>query len=253
MCPFTTVNVPRCNDGVRLVVLDNADLGGAQCAAVELEALLLDEEDGVLLLVGLGGHKGGLVLVGVELFAVGVQSLEAVLLEGGHEDVLGHLETLVEIEEVLEVLGAVLGLELLGGDHAHGTVEVVHAVDEVLGELLDGKVAGLLDFALSAVLEVAEVGDGTQALVLKSRVSMGSIEVGRTSQLRTFHSRASASLASRLFLSSARASVSPFLSLPSTVGSSAALAESDSFASLYHLETAGWVARNVKAGAMNCD
>lgn len=56
----------------RLAVLDDADLGSAKDAAVELEALLLDVEDGVVLLVGLRGHEGGLVLVGVELFAIRV-------------------------------------------------------------------------------------------------------------------------------------------------------------------------------------
>lgn len=56
----------------RLFVLDDTDLGGAQRSAVELEALLLDEEDGVVLLVGLGGHEGGIMLIRIELFARGV-------------------------------------------------------------------------------------------------------------------------------------------------------------------------------------
>lgn len=119
-----------------------------------------------MLLVLHGGHEGGLVLIGVEGKAVGVESLEAVLLEGLEEDVLGHLETLVEVDEVLEVGRLLLGLELLLGDHGEGTVEVVNAVDEVLGELLDGEVTGGLHFTGSPVLEVAEVGNGAEVLVL---------------------------------------------------------------------------------------
>lgn len=151
-----------------LSVLDNADLGGAQHTTVELEPLLLDVEDGVVLLVGLGCHEGGVVLVGVELLALGVDALDAVLLEGGHEDVVGHLETLVQVNEVLEVARLLGGVDLLLGHHGERAVQVVDAVDEVLCELLEGEVAGLLDLALCAVLEVAEVGDGAQALVLLS-------------------------------------------------------------------------------------
>lgn len=154
---------------MRLSVLNNTDLGGAQHPAIELEALLLNEEDGVLLLVGLGSHEGGLLLVGVELLTLGAQSLEAVFLEGGHEDVLGHLEALVQVGEILEVLGAVLGVQLLLGDHVQGTVKVIDAVDEVLCEFLDGEVAGGLDLALGALLEVAEVCDGAEALVLYNK------------------------------------------------------------------------------------
>ena len=151
----------------RLFVLDDTDLGGAEDAAVELEALLLDVEDGVVLLVGHGGHEGGLVLVGVEDLTLGVDALETVLLEGLEEDVLGHLEALVEVDKVLEVLGLLLGLELLLGNDAQGTVEVIDRFNEVLGELLDGEVLGLLDLAGGALLEVAEVGDGAEALILK--------------------------------------------------------------------------------------
>jgi hypothetical protein len=153
-------------EGEGLFVLDDADLGGAEGAAVELEALLLDHEDGAVLLVGHGGHKGGFMLVGVELFALGVDALEAVLGEGLDELGLGHLEALVQVGEVLQVLRLLGGVELLGGDAGEGVVEDVDALDEVLGEALDGKVAGRLDLALSAVLQVAEVGDGAEALIL---------------------------------------------------------------------------------------
>ena len=147
--------------GVPLFVLDNADLGGTKNSAVELEALLLHVEDGVVLLVGLGRHEGGLVLVGVELVTVGLEALEAVLVEGLDEDGLRHLDALVQVDEVLVIAG-----QLLGGDGGQGAVEVVHAIDEVLGELLDRKVASALDLALGAVLEVAEVGDGAKTFIL---------------------------------------------------------------------------------------
>lgn len=149
-----------------LFVLDNTDLGGAQHSAVELEALLLNEEDSTVLLVRLRSHESSLLLVGVELLALGAETLEAVLLKGVHEDVLGHLETLVQVGEILDALRSVLGLELLLGNHSKSSVEVVNAVDEVLGELLDGEIFGGLDLTGGALLQVAEVGDGAQALVL---------------------------------------------------------------------------------------
>lgn len=145
-----------------LFVLDNANLGGTQHAAVELEALLLDMEHAAILLIRLRRHKGRLVLVGVELLAVGVHALETVLLESGHENVLRHLDTLVEGVEVL-----VVTIQLLGRDVCKGAVKVVNALDEVLGELLDGEVTGSLDLARGTVLQIAEVGDGAQALVLE--------------------------------------------------------------------------------------
>lgn len=123
-------------------------------------------EDGVVVLVGLRSHECSLVLVGVELVTVRIEALETVLGKGLHEDGLGHLEALVEVGEVLEVLGLVGGIELLDGDGGERAVEVVDAVDEVLGEALDGEVARGLDLALGAVLEVAEVGDGSETLVL---------------------------------------------------------------------------------------
>jgi hypothetical protein len=152
---------------VCLFVLDNTDLGGAQHSAVELEALLLDEEDSAVFLVGLGSHESSLLLVGVELLALGAEALEAVLLEGVHENILSHLEALIQVGEILKVLGSVLSIELLLGNHPKGAVEVVHAVDKVLCELLDCKVFRRLDLTGGSLLEVAEIGDGAQALVLE--------------------------------------------------------------------------------------
>jgi hypothetical protein len=151
---------------VCLFVLDNTDLGGAQHSAVELETLLLNEEDGAVLLIRLGSHESSLLLVGVELLALGAETLEAVLLQGVHEDVFGHLETLVQVGEILNALRSVLGVELVLGNHSKSAVEVVDAVDEILGELLDGEIFGGLDLTGGALLQVTEVGDSAQALVL---------------------------------------------------------------------------------------
>ena len=147
----------------RLSVLHNADLGGPQDAAVQVEALLLGEEDGAVLLARLRSHEDSLVNVGVELVAGlgGIEALQAVLLQRADQDAVGHLDTLVQGAQVL-----VVALELLGGDGGEGAVEVVDRLDEVTGEALDGKVLGGLDLAFGAFLEVAEVGDGAEVLVL---------------------------------------------------------------------------------------
>lgn len=154
-----------------LSVLDDADLGSTQNTAVELKALLLDEEDGVVLLARLRGHESSLVFVGVELVAIRLQAFQAVLGKRLNEDALGHLEALVEVSELLEVLALLFSLELVRGDGGEGAVKVVDAVDEVLGELLDGKVAGGLDLTCGAVLEVAEVGDGAEAFILRGELA----------------------------------------------------------------------------------
>jgi hypothetical protein len=152
---------------MRLFVLDDTDLGGAQHPTIELEALLLNKEDGSVLLIRLGSHESSLLLVGVELLALRVKTLETVLLKGVHEDVLGHLKTFVQVGEILKVLRSVLGVELLLRNHSKGAVEVVDAVDKVLGELLNSEILGRLDLTGSALLKVAEVGDSAQALVLQ--------------------------------------------------------------------------------------
>jgi hypothetical protein len=132
-------------------------------SAVKLEAFGLAEEDGAVLLVGLGCLESGFVHVGVELVALGagVESFEAVLLECVHEDGLGHLETRVEVQEVL-----VAAIKLLLGHHRESTVEVVDAVQQVSGEALKGKVFGCANLTLSLLLQVAVLGDLTLPLVL---------------------------------------------------------------------------------------
>jgi hypothetical protein len=54
----------------------------------------------------------------------------------------------------------VVAIQLLGRDVCKGAVEVVDALDEVLGELLNGEITRSLDLARGTVLQVAEVGDG---------------------------------------------------------------------------------------------
>lgn len=80
---------------------------------------------------------------------------------------LGHLDTFVEVGELLEVLRFFRSLKLVGRDHCQGTVKVVNAVDEILCEFLDSKVAGSLDFTSSAILQVAEIGDSAEAFILR--------------------------------------------------------------------------------------
>jgi hypothetical protein len=106
------------------------------------------------------------VLVGVELLAFDgrVKSLHTVSLEGLHEDGLGHFETVVQVVEVL-----VAGLEFVRWNISEGAVEVVNAVHKVFCEALNGKVLRCLHFALSLVLEVAEIGNAVLKFIL-SRV-----------------------------------------------------------------------------------
>lgn len=139
-----------------LSVLYNANLGRSQCPAVELEALLLCVEASSVLLVRLRRLEDRLVDVGVELLGrlAGVESLQTVLLQRVDEDGVGHLDAVVQGNEV-----GVIPLELLFWHGAKGAVEVVDGFYEVAGEALDGEVFSGLDFALGALLEVAEVGD----------------------------------------------------------------------------------------------
>lgn len=123
---------------VTLCVLYNADLRRAQYAPIEREALLLRVEHGAVLLVRLRGVEDGLVLVGVEALAVDgrVEALEAVLLERAHEDVIRHLEAVMQRDEVL-----VVGRQLGGIDVQKRALEVVDRLDQVPCEALQGEVA----------------------------------------------------------------------------------------------------------------
>lgn len=125
-------------------------------------------EANAILLVWLGCLKDGLVNVGVEFLRRfrGVEALQSVLLERVDEDGIRHLDAVVESNEV-----GIVRLELLLGDGTKGAIEVVDRLDEIASEALNGKVFCALDFALSTLLEVAEVGDRAEVFVLLGRVS----------------------------------------------------------------------------------
>lgn len=76
------------------------------------------------------------------------------LLKRVDEDGVGHLDTVVESNEV-----AVVALELLFRDSTQGAVKVVDRFYKVASEALDGEVFCGLDLTCCAFLEVAEVGD----------------------------------------------------------------------------------------------
>lgn len=146
--------------------------------AVQHESLALGVHDVAVLLALSLGHEGGLVEVGVELLGLallgrgaGVEALEAVLLQGVHQDVLSHLEAVDQVQQVLVGLGS-RGAELVGRHGEQCAVEVVDALQQVHRETLDGKVAGAVHVALGALLEVEEVGHGADIFVLLHRVSM---------------------------------------------------------------------------------
>lgn len=197
-----------------LFVVHDTDLGGPQHASVKAEALLLRVEHGIVLLVGHGRHKRRLVLVGVELVAGRVEAFEAVLLERLHQHGLGHLEAVDEVDKVLvgglsstRCIGASFGgrlFERLLRHHGQRAVQVVDAVDKVLGELGNGKVAGRLDLALGALLQVAEVGDRPEVFVLEGCGQWGVQRKSRRGGVRpTFQSTTSLDLVSSSLRSAA--------------------------------------------------
>jgi hypothetical protein len=96
----------------------------------------------------------------------GVESHQSMLLQRVDEDGIGHFDAVVEGNEI-----SIVRLELLLRDSAEGAVEVVDRLYKVAGEALNGKVFCTLDFALGALLEVAEVGDGAKVFVLPGIVS----------------------------------------------------------------------------------
>lgn len=139
--------------------------------AVKAETLALDVHNVAVFVVGGGSHESGFHEVGVELLGLalnelaGVEALEAVLLKGAQHDALGHLETLDELVQRLVLLG--LGSrKLVLGHSQERAVEVVDAVQEILGETLDGELASSVHVTLVALDLVAGLGDLTKVLVL---------------------------------------------------------------------------------------
>lgn len=135
--------------------------------SIEHETRLLHMEHSVGFLIGHGNLERSLVLVGVKDLSDGIHLLQPVFLEGIQQDLLGHLQSVVKVDQILIVRR--VGARTLG-NRFQRTVEVVDRLDQVLGKLLDRKVLGRLLLALGAVLQVAEVGDGTREFVLHPRL-----------------------------------------------------------------------------------
>ena len=85
----------------------------------------------------------------------GVESLQTVFLQRADQYRVCHFDAVVQGNEV----DVSVCFEFVGGHGAEGAVEVVDGLDEVAGKALDGEVFCALDFALCALLQVAEVGD----------------------------------------------------------------------------------------------
>lgn len=115
------------------------------------------------LLIGHRYLEHGFMSVGVEHLANRVDLLQSMLLQRAQQNALYHLQPIVEIHELLLVLGV---SSALFGNSREGTVEVVDAVNKVFGELLNSVVLGSLLVTLGAVLEVTEVGDGAGEFIL---------------------------------------------------------------------------------------
>ena len=136
-----------------------------QYSAIQHETLLLGVKAGVVLLLRLWNHEGSLVLVWVELVAVlaRVESLQTVLLQCVDENSLGHLETVVEVLQLL-----VFGREHLLRHGGESSIQIVDAVDQVLRESLEAKVSCCLNFTFCLFLQVAVLCYRALPFVLRS-------------------------------------------------------------------------------------
>jgi hypothetical protein len=85
-----------------------------------------------------------------------------VFLERGDQDAVGHFDAIVQRDQIRVAVGG----EFLWRNGAQSAIQVVDGLDEVAGEALDGEVFCGCDFALCAVLQVTEVGDGAEIFVL---------------------------------------------------------------------------------------
>lgn len=90
----------RCHDA--LCVLDHTDLGGPEHSSIQHEAFLLRVEADPVLLVWLWCLEHGFMHIWIELLGglAGVETFEAVLLERADQDAVGHLDAVVQGDEV---------------------------------------------------------------------------------------------------------------------------------------------------------
>lgn len=145
------------------------------CPAIQGEASLLDVEDGVRLLIRHGSLEGSLMKVGVKRLSERVDLLQSVLLHGVQQNILRHLQTIVQIHELLVLRGVVARLLR---DGLQGPVQVVDRVHQVLCEFLDGVVAGLALVTLGTLLEVAVFGDSALEFILERECQYGALVAG---------------------------------------------------------------------------
>lgn len=85
-----------------LRILHDAHLGWPQHTSIKLEALLLRMETATILLVRLRRLENSLVYIRVELLAAlaRIKSLESMLLQRADQDRVGHLNTVVQGNQV---------------------------------------------------------------------------------------------------------------------------------------------------------
>ena len=134
-----------------------------QNSAIQDETLALSVHDVAVLHALILGHESGLMQVGVELLGLAillllarVKSLQAVLAQGAHQDVLSHLQAGNEIQEVL-VLRRLGCIDLVFRDGEESAVEVVNALQEIDSKALNGEDTRILHVSLSSLLEVEEI------------------------------------------------------------------------------------------------
>jgi hypothetical protein len=143
----------------------------SQDAAIQNKSLCLSIHD-IAVLQALGfSHEGGLMAIWVEFLPLAVlrevsrvEPLQAVVLEGGHNDILSHLQTVEEIVEILVFRGLVGNL--VRRHSTQGAVEVIDGFDKVLSEALDSKGLGRIDVTAGTLLKIAEIGNGAEVFIL---------------------------------------------------------------------------------------
>lgn len=85
------------------------------------------------------------------------------LLECLHQYRLRHFQSIIQVRQIFVAFSLP---QLFWRYSAKGSVKVIDAFDQVLGEAGNGEVAGGLNVALCAFLKVAEVCNGAQIFVL---------------------------------------------------------------------------------------